>query len=87
MCGGVYEEEFEVKEYKGPSTQFKTIAGFSKAVAICEKKKIKCRVDPAENMIHFETTKEEERFSIAFSLIGAGSVKSKISLPTVEQLL
>jgi len=63
-----------MKEYKGPSTQFKTVAGFSKAVAICEKKNIKCRINPAEGMIHFKSIKEEERFSIAFSLIGAGSL-------------
>lgn len=76
-----------MKEYKGPSTQFKTVAGFSKAVAICEKKNIKCRVDPAEGMIHFKNIKEEERFSIAFTKIGAGSVKSEISLPTEGQSL
>ncbi len=53
-----------------PRTQFKTVAGFAKAVALCEKKGLKMRVDPAEGMIIWENAKEEEKFTIAWTQKG-----------------
>ena len=66
MCGGIYEEELEMKQYYGPSTQFASTPLFGRAAAICELENIECRLDPYENRIHFESIKAEEKFSIAW---------------------
>lgn len=63
MCGGYYEEELA---YYGPSTEFKTVAGFGRAAAICELENIACRLDPERNRIHFKNAKEEVKFTVAF---------------------
>ena len=34
MCGGYYEEEFEMQ---GPAVQFKSEAGFHQAIGVCMK--------------------------------------------------
>ena len=65
MCGGVYEEEFEMKYY-GPSTQFASTQLFGRAAAVCELENIECNLDPYENRINFKSMKEEERFTIAW---------------------
>lgn len=84
MCGGYYEEEIMedmkfttaenmMKEYYGPSTKFSSTPVFGKAAAICKLENIEVRLDPYENIIHFEDTKAEERFTIAWSKAVAGS--------------
>ena len=73
MCGGVYEEEFEMKDYYGPSTKFASTPLFGRAAAICELEDIECRLDPYENIIHFASIKAEERFAIAWQKAVAGS--------------
>ena len=76
MCGGIYEEELEMKYY-GPSTMFASTPLFGRAAAICELENIPCRLDPYENTIHFESVKAEEKFSIAWQKAVAGSQKWK----------
>lgn len=53
-------------KYYGPSTKFSSTPMFGRAAAICELEDIECRLDPYENIIHFASTKEEEKFTIAF---------------------
>ena len=77
MCGGIYEEEFEMKEYYGPSTQFHSTPTFGRAAAICELENIACRLDAYTNTIHFENAEEAVRFSIAWRKAVAGSTWSK----------
>jgi len=72
MCGGYYEEELEMKYY-GPSTKFESATGFGRAAAVCELEDIECRLDPYENMIHFASSKAEEKFTIAWQKAVAGS--------------
>lgn len=77
MCGGYYEEE--MKDYYGPSMQFKTVAGFQKAVKIC-KKRLSSEdwwQNKEEGLIHFASVKAEEKFSIAWQKAVAGSQKWK----------
>jgi len=64
MCGGYYEEE--MKEYKGPSTQFASTPSFGRAAVVCELENIECNLDPYENRINFKNAREEERFTIAW---------------------
>jgi hypothetical protein len=63
MCGGVYEEEFEMR---GPSTKFKYEAGFQQALMIClnhlEAKE--WAADSSTKTITFSSTKAEEKYSI-----------------------
>jgi len=66
MCGGYYEEEMVENKYYGPSTEFKTVAGFGRAAAICELENIECRLDPYSNRIHFANEVEEVKFTVAF---------------------
>ena len=73
MCGGIYEEELEMKEYYGPTTQFSSTPMFGRAAAICELENIECRLDPYENRIHFGSIKAEEEVSIAWNKAVAGS--------------
>lgn len=67
MCGGVYEEELDELTYYGPSTEFRSTPVFGRAVGVCELENISCRIDPYTNRIHFKNTKEEEKFTIAWS--------------------
>jgi len=64
MCGGYYEEEFEMK---GPAAQFSSTPMFGRAMALCEIENIPCRFDVYNNRIYFENAKAEEKFSIAWS--------------------
>lgn len=63
MCGGVYEEEFEMR---GPATQFKSAAGFQQAVMIClnhlEEKEWTSA--SSTRTITFSSIKAEEKYSI-----------------------
>ena len=79
MCGGYYEEEMMEMKYYGPSTKFSSTPAFGKAAAICELENVECRLDPYENTIHFESSKAEERFTIAWQKAVAGSMKVKRS--------
>ena len=56
-------------EYYGPSTKFESATGFGRAAAICELENIECRLDPYTNTIHFKSTKAEEKFTIASSML------------------
>jgi len=63
MCGGVYEEEFEMK---GPSTKFKYEAGFQQALMIClnHLEAREWSADSSTRTITFSSTKAEEKYSI-----------------------
>ena len=63
MCGGVYEEEFEMR---GPSTKFKYKAGFQQAVMIClnHLEESEWSEDSSTRTITFSSTKAEEKYSI-----------------------
>ena len=77
MCGGYYEEEMQ--DYYGPSMQFKTVAGFQKAVKIC-KKRLSSEdwwQNSEEGLIHFASIEAEKNFSIAWQKAVAGSQKWK----------
>ena len=69
MCGGIYEEEFEMT---GPKWKFENPADFEKAVRICKEKV------PADswrvvddNTIAFASVKAEELYSIAKAVAGS----------------
>jgi hypothetical protein len=63
MCGGVYEEEFEMR---GPSTKFKYKAGFQQAIMIClnHLEAREWSEDSSTRTITFSSTKAEEKYSI-----------------------
>ena len=63
MCGGYYEEEFEMR---GPMWKFKNAADFEKAVRICKKKvpADSWRVTD-DNTITFASMKAEELYAVA----------------------
>jgi len=63
MCGGVYEEEFEMR---GPSTKFKYEAGFQQALMIClsHLDTQEWAADSSTRTITFSSTKAEEKYSI-----------------------
>ena len=65
----------EGSKYYGPSTKFSSTPAFGKAAAICKLENIEVRLDPYENIIHFEDAKAEEQFTIAWSKAVAGSSK------------
>tara|TARA_R100001460_G_scaffold22736_7_gene46202 strand:- start:1237 stop:1416 length:180 start_codon:yes stop_codon:yes gene_type:complete len=54
---------------KGPSMQFKTVAGFERAVKVCEKhlSQKKWTKDSINGMLHFSSIKAEEKFMIVWS--------------------
>ena len=69
MCGGIYEEEFEMT---GPKWKFENPSDFEKAVRICKEKV------PADswrvvddNTIAFASVKAEELYSIAKAVAGS----------------
>ena len=63
MCGGYYEEEFEMQ---GPAVQFKSAAGFHQAIGICMKHLLSEEWVMDENLlkITFATPSVEQRYTI-----------------------
>ena len=63
MCGGYYEEEFEMQ---GPAVQFKSEAGFHQAIGICMKHLLAEEWTMDENLkrITFATPGVEQRYTI-----------------------
>ena len=81
MCGGIYEEEFEVK---GPKWTFESDESVREAAAICVLNVPADSWRVVENRsIVFASVKAEEMYSKAKA--ATGSVKSKISLATEGQ--
>ena len=69
MCGGIYEEEFEMT---GPKWKFENAADFERAVRICKEQV------PADswrvvddNTIAFASVRAEELYSIAKAVAGS----------------
>ena len=55
--------------YKGPSMQFKTVAGFERATDVCMKylRRDEWWGEPDEGLLHFVNSKAEERFMSIWS--------------------